>query len=333
MSKRASIDFNKQDDRPKQDDHPKQDEKLISLSLEEWHDEIRVICTFLAVKSEDFMLEKTYKAIDSYSKKYDRWLYSVVSNFLFSINDKDQTRFLTNLDNLQEYAHLKIQECDPGDKANLGHRKKTKNEIIKLWDHASLAVTQDNLWHENERRFSERFSVYIEPYETQIKSEMNMQFISLIAIFTALSFIAFGGISYLDNILDGAQNIPIVQLIIVGCIWSLCICNLVFTFIYFVARLTKLPLESTHRKDATITQKYPFFVWTNFVLCLILCLCSWLYFVDYANIGSWFLILSANNSVLISLAGAGIMVIVFIFIACLLCGKVKLPKRWMKKAK
>mgnify|MGYP007007140284 CR=1 FL=1 len=42
--------------------------------------------------------------------------------------------------------------------------------------------------------------------EIRLTKEMNMQLISLIAIFTALSFIVFGGISSLDNIFFGSER-------------------------------------------------------------------------------------------------------------------------------
>ena len=78
--------------------------------------------------------------------------------------------------------------------------------------------------------------------EIRLTKEMNTQLISLIAIFTALSFIVFGGISSLDNIFDGVKDIPVTKLMIVGSIWCFCIMNLVFVFMFFVGKLTHLEI-------------------------------------------------------------------------------------------
>ena len=89
---------------------------------------------------------------------------------------------------------------------------------------------------------------------------MNMQFISLIAIFTALSFIVFGGITALDNIFNGMKNFPIFSLLILGSLWGLLICNLVFVFIFFISKLTKLSIKSSEAKIASYVEKYPYIV-------------------------------------------------------------------------
>lgn len=52
--------------------------------------------------------------------------------------------------------------------------------------------------------------------ELRLSKEMNGQLISLVSIFTALSFLIFGGISSLDNIFVGAKDIPVTKLMIVG---------------------------------------------------------------------------------------------------------------------
>lgn len=147
---------------------------------------------------------------------------------------------------------------------------------------------------------------------------MNMQFISLIAIFTALSFLVFGGISSLDNVFTDVGHVPVLELMIIGSIWSLCITNLVFVFIFLIAKMTKLNIKSSEREGATLSQRYPFFVWGNFVLLLILAAASWLYFIDYANAGGWLLIFSRDNGVFTTLSGVIIICIGFGSLAALL---------------
>lgn len=113
----------------------------------------------------------------------------------------------------------------------------------------------------------------------QLSKEMNGQLISLVSIFTALSFILFGGISSLDNIFAGAKDIPVTKLMIVGTIWCFCIMNLVFVFMFFIAKMTGLNIKSSSDINANLVQKYPMIWWCNFVLIAVLMLSSWAYYV------------------------------------------------------
>ena len=118
----------------------------------------------------------------------------------------------------------------------------------------------------------------------QLSKEMNGQLISLVSIFTALSFILFGGISSLDNIFAGAKDIPVTKLMIVGTFWCFCIMNLVFVFMFFIAKMTGLNIKSSSDINANLVQKYPMIWWCNFVLIAVLMLSSWAYYVKNENI-------------------------------------------------
>ena len=78
------------------------------------------------------------------------------------------------------------------------------------------------MFHQKDTDYEKIVDEKMEIVGAKISKEMNVQLISLVAIFTALSFLVFGGISSLDNIFDGAKNIPILKLIVVGSIWGLC---------------------------------------------------------------------------------------------------------------
>lgn len=320
MEKRPGINMGKRDDQK-----PEVSVKSKAPELQEKHDAIKQICHMLEESSDTFKAERTYPLIDDYIDKHKRWLYSDVSSFLFECSEQTISTFISNLDILREYAYCRLSECDSKEDELKEKYLKIALAIDKLWDHSNLAQTQNKSMSTSDETFKANFDKNMIPYEAKFWEEMNKQFISLIAIFTALSFIAFGGISYLDNIFLGAKEIPILQLIIVGCIWSLCLCNLVFAFIYFVAKLTKLNIKSSDNEDASLSQKYPFFVWTNFFICLIFSVCCWLYFIDYANIGTWLLNLSANNSVVISIIGTFAILGIFGALAFVLI-KSKAPK-------
>ena len=158
-------------------------------------------------------------------------------------------------------------------------RERTQKTIIKIWDHVNLARKQYILFCHKDEDYEKIVDEKMEMAEAKISKEMNIQLISLVAIFTALSFLVFGGISSLDNIFSGVQDIPIIKLLIIGCIWCFCIMNLIFTFMFFVARITKLSVRSTDDVNANIIKKYPLVWWSNYVIISVLCLGCWLFFV------------------------------------------------------
>ena len=319
MEKRPGINMAKQDGN--EASLPTKDVQVRDLQV--WTDDIKLICKQLAVSSDCFNAEKTYKAVETFILKHGRWLYSTVSSFLFDCNEQDVSTFISNLDGLRDYAYLQIARCDPNDKSKLGQYRKFATAIDKLWDHSNLAQTQNQSLHDSDETFKARFDKNLIPFKSEFTHEMNMQFISLIAIFTALSFLVFGGISSLDNVFTDVGHVPVLELMIVGCIWSLCITNLVFVFIFLVAKMTKLNIKSSEREGATLSQRYPFFIWSNYVLLLILSAACWLYFIDYANAGSWLLVFSRDNGVTATVGGIFVICIGFGSLAAFLLHKPK----------
>lgn len=260
---------------------------------------IRNICSKLTLS--EFDEQQVYQDMKTYLNTYGRWLYSVISNYLFSLNEKDRTKYISNLNTLLEYS----------DKLETKEELTIKMYIEKLWDHSNLAIAQVEQLHDSEDTFSARFQKNLIPFKSEFTHEMNMQFISLIAIFTALSFIVFGGISSLDNIFNGAKDFPILILMIMGSIWGLFICNLVFVFMLFVSKFTKLSLKMSEKEDASLSEKYPFIVWCNYIFLLILSVSSWLYYVDYSNSGGWLLNWSKAYPKISCFMGSGIIAIIF----------------------
>lgn len=304
----------------KQDSTKPTVEKIKNEKFQKRREDIASICECLSkstqISNPQKANEDLYEMVRSYIEEHGRCLYSDISKYLFSCDETRLGNFQHNIDALMYYAH------------NLPEDKSTKNilsAIDKLWDHSNLAQTQNSFLYQDDETFSSRLKVHMIPFEAKFAKEMNGQFISLIAIFTALSFIVFGGISSLDNIFSEAGGIPIVELIIVGCIWSLCISNLVFVFMFFVSKLTHISIKSSDKENASVGEKYPFIIWSNFVILLIFILACWIYFVDYSNSGGWLLELTQKHQMGVSLVGVVAIAIVFSGIAFIL---IKAP--WKK---
>ena len=102
---------------------------------------------------------------------------------------------------------------------------------------------------------------------------------SLVSIFTALSFLLFGGIRSLDNIFAGAKDIPVTKLMIVGTIWCFCIMNLIFVFMFFVSKMTGLNIRSSQDVNANLVQRYPLIWWCDLTLIAVLLMSCWAYYI------------------------------------------------------
>lgn len=282
---------------------------------------LTAICESFIKPSSRFDREAAYKMMTEYQDNYMRWSYADISNYIFTISQsKDYENFNQNLETLQQYIYDKALEngCTSSDKLS------SDPDVImfeKFSDHANLAQRQVALVNLDDEKFAMQFKKHADPYSAELSSSLSKELISLVSIFTALSFLVFGGIQSLDNIFTGVGSVPIIELIIVGCIWSLGIFNLVFSFLYLISKLTKLSIRSVEDDRASLAKKYPFWVWSNFLLFFLLAIFCWIYYIDYSNSG-WFLIELSQAHNLVSLCvGAAIICVVFGYAAYLLIGK------------
>lgn len=76
------------------------------------------------------------------------------------------------------------------------------------------------MFYYNDKDYEKIVDSKMETAEIKMSKEMNAQLIALVGIFTALSFLVFGGVSSLDNIFLGAKDIPALKLII--CVEQFC---------------------------------------------------------------------------------------------------------------
>ena len=298
MGRTNGVDITKQDDSNASLPNQKPD-------ITNWHNEILKICQSLSVPANLFNKEEVYIETAKYIKNRKRWLYSVVSGYLFNCDDSIVNTFIANLDSLQDYANEQFE------KSSAAETERMLTAIDKLWDHANLAQKQNIVLKNDSDNIKSQFDEYIEPFKADFSHEMNKQFVSLIAIFTALSFIVFGGISSLSSILSGLGHVSIIELMILGCIWGLCILNLVFTFIYFVAKLTKIPIKTSESEGASLSDRYPLVFWSNFALLFILVTTSFIYFIDYSNSGHCLIEFSQDHPVISMVGGFLLIVLAF----------------------
>lgn len=253
--------------------------------LEEMQKEIDILCSVLTENSQKFDKEYFYELLEKYlNNGKQRLLYVNITNFVCNLDEETFATVQTNMEAAVQFIYCKSESSDKKEVCS-----NTFKAALKLWDHINLARRQWQMFSIKDEQYEEIAEKKLEEKIPHLSKEINAQLISLIALFTALSFLIFGGISSLDNIFDGAKDFPILKIMIIGCIWSICMINLVFIFLFFVSKLTKLSIQSSEEVDASLIRKYPLIYWCNFIFCTILLLCGWTFLVvRYGSGGALF---------------------------------------------
>lgn len=305
------------------------DEKAISSAnyIQDMGKEMDMICEMLSEETKNFNAKKFFDKIHEYIVKNDRLIYTNITNYIFVLSDEEFGVLQTNIDSVGNYMYgdqynqdySKLLE-DRNEKRSL---ERTQRTVLKMWDHVNLARRQYVMFHHKDEDYGKIVDEKMEIAGAKISKEMNVQLISLVAIFTALSFLVFGGISSLDNIFAGAKDIPILKLVVVGSIWGFCIMNMLFVFIFFIAKIAKLNLSSIDDVNASILKKYPLVCWCNFVVVSIFILSSWAVYISGEELSVRLYDLIYKNQTGFFVAGTLVIIVVIVFAAKKLYNNIK----------
>ena len=140
---------------------------------------------------------------------------------------------------------------------------------------------------------------------------MNAQLLTMVSIFTALAFLVFGGITSLGSIFSN-HEIPLLKVIIIGCVWGFCLLNLIFVFLFCIGKMTGLNFKSNRDPDANLVQKYPIVWWSDLIILTILFGTLWTYYIRRENMDSWFITWCQSSPQMAMWLGYGVIVLVFI---------------------
>jgi len=285
----------------KADSHEADAQKLKGTDFEDLKRKMRGICISLNRPSDEYDSGRTIASIGRYAKLNTRIIYSEISAYVFSLSDAEIGDFVTNIETLliksRNDENLPVQ---------------VRDDILKIYDHVHLALYQVEHLKRDDEELKNIIGRNLEPvkerFEGKIESaykEIYAQLIALIGIFTALAFLVFGSISVLDNVFMKADEMPMLKIMMIACIWGICLTNLIFIFIYFVARLTKL--EAGEKGT-----EYPVVAWCNLILITILAVCSWMYYVDGMELTGWLAKLAKSNEEWVVIAGFLVIIVVFL---------------------
>ena len=220
--------------------------------------------------SKRFDFKKWIDSFSSFSDKHERILYSILSGMI--LNEKKEL-FINNLELNLDIINSKITKSDEESKGLIRVSEDTYKLYYKFFDHCSLAIAQRRIYNQSDDMSKERTEKIVKQQMQEaidkrvLEYEKNItgQLIGLISIFTALSFVIFGGINVLESLVDNISNAPIGKLLFLAAIWFICMFNVLFVFVKFIAALT----------SRTIERLWIYFTVINFVLiALLIIVCS-----------------------------------------------------------
>ncbi len=250
----------------------------------------------LSVQPGHFTHEKcedVFCQICDYIEKYDRILYATISNKIFAYQktNTDDNRLgdiITNLDILVQYCY---------DHSNESDSKITLKVVLKICDHVNLAQQQYQELHISDKEYQEKFERQMRLEKEKLYHDINSHMVTMIGIFTALSFVIFGGINSIETAFVGMEDVPLSKLIAIGCVWGFGLLNLVYIFLYCIAKLNGLNFKNNVKPDANFVQKYQFIVIPNITIIAIMVVSLWGYFVMTNNLLAEVIALAAQNQV------------------------------------
>lgn len=293
--------------------------------VQEMNGKVEVFCKFLLKESKYFGEKEAFDTVLEYISLYERISYAQISNTIYACynehTSEESAKLIstlnTNIIRLVNYSKSEeISKRIQDEKIRLERNKikDTQKAILKIWDHINLAQQQYNALKQSDEEYERKFNEKIKPVKDNLVKEMNAQLLTMIGIFTALAFLIFGGISSLENVFSNPQ-LPLFKLMIIGCVWGLCILNLVFVFLFCVGKMTNLNFKSDQDENATIFQKYPIVWWSNLVIVATMVFSMWGYYLTKKEIHNWFDKICLNHPKSASIVGTVIIVSAFAIIA------------------
>ena len=283
-------------------------ENKTSFSLKYFTNVERKTLSFLKLlqcSNELFDSEYAFNEIKKIEEEGIRLSYSTISNLIYGLNEKDKNTkniatIISNIEKLESF--VESSKCRLESKEE---KLKYQRIICKLWDHISLANQQFLFLHQSEEEYDDRFKNRINNFKGDLMSDISNHMITIVSIFTTLSFILFGSISSLQSIFSQVQEVRLIKLLIIACVWGFCLLNIVFVFLFSIHSITNKKLSHS---SGNFIKNHPIFCWTNFLLFTMIIILLFIYYILFFQqntllnvIHSWFYNYTALKIVIISL--------------------------------
>lgn len=206
--------------------HPKKTSKKLS-ETRKW---LSKICRSLMVDSQAYLPEKTVSTVEEYLQietKLDRILYSEISAFIISLNEKDRGTFSTNIDKLL------LHVLDDSNNISNDSRK----ICIKVYDHFQLNLTQIESANNTSQNAMIRS---IEKAKVDLHSEVRSiekEYITILGIFAAIMLAFVGSFTFSTSVLNNISSINVYKLAVIALIIGLIFVTLITVLIDFLREI------------------------------------------------------------------------------------------------
>lgn len=288
----AIIDIEKSDQ-----NIPISQENLAAKRLAEMQTQTEFLCNALTVKIQGFDSQDWLEKLREYLKKYGRLLYSNITYWIFCLPDEKFEILSTNLLSVIEYTVSNLSSEDPARKT-----------ALKFYDHVNLARHQFVTFSSNEEDLEKLIEKKIEPELSKTTKELTSQLVGLIGIFTALSFIVFGGLDTLGGIFANAEKVySVLPTLIIILLWTFAMMNFLYAFMYFVMRIVKC-LPNTQSKN--FVQAHPLICLSNGILISALLVSSAAFYANKHGIGEPIFIFAKSHSLFAFIAGLAAIIFI-----------------------
>lgn len=215
------------------------------------------------------------------STPQNRLLYNDISNYIFSKNSREYGSMMTNLEAVIDYAMTYLR---PDKEKELLYKT-----ILKFYDHLNLAQKQVEMFDSDRKSLQQDIELEVKTEISNATKDITSQLVGLVALFTAMSFLVFGGIASLDSIFNSVElfvnlESSVLPVLLVAVAWAFCMMNLLFAFMYFVLRLVK-PEQFAIRPEKNMVQRYPVVFLTNYILLVLFVVLLGMWFAKCNGIG------------------------------------------------
>lgn len=195
-------------------------------------------------------LESVIQTIEEENDDSEKWLLDKISILiehigLEQLRISEQNRYYKS--NLEKDTELNLR---------IGKIDEKSNEVIKKLEtykqqiDADIQNKLDNMNNNVESTNEQLSNINCELEKTKqqldkSKKDIYKEILSIVGLFTALSFGAFGGMSVLSNLFGnvGYEGVKLYDIVILGCISSMCILTLLYIFIVYLSRMTGLKIS------------------------------------------------------------------------------------------
>lgn len=216
---------------------------------------IVLVCTSLMNKAE---IGEWATKLFQFQEAYAKILYAELSAYI--LDEKKNETIKTIKENLR-----KISDFMDNGYLNRRFNIEQYRFWLKYKDHCELAILQRRHYHISIEEIEEKSKATalssVKEETDRVQRDLTGQLIGLISIFTALSFVIFGGISTLSSMMTYVKDAPLQRILFVGVIWMICMTNVFMLFIKLISKFSK--------HDVSLKG---YFLYVN--LCLMIMLCA-----------------------------------------------------------